>query len=181
MREKINPNLILGQRFEKLIVESFSHRDSSGILWMNFRCDCGHLNKYRYYYVRKGRVFQCHKCRPHHFRLAVGEATLNQLLTDYKARSKKKGFEFSLSKEEFKKIVQRNCHYCQSEPVYKVRDKHNFGGARYHGIDRVNPKKGYTSENSVPCCKICNTMKMTLSFEEFKQHIERIHMHLTQG
>ncbi|HEC67150.1 MAG TPA: hypothetical protein ENI23_17875 [bacterium] len=42
------------------------------------------------------------------------------------------------------------------------------------GLDRVDNKKGYELENCVPCCKICNSMKMTMDKDEFLKHIKRI-------
>lgn len=36
-----------------------------------------------------------------------------------------------------------------------------------NGIDRVDSSKGYTVENSVACCKYCNTAKNTMTESEF--------------
>ena len=33
---------------------------------------------------------------------------------------------------------------------------------------------GYTEDNCVTCCKICNRMKDTLTVEDFKEHIKTI-------
>lgn len=42
------------------------------------------------------------------------------------------------------------------------------------GLDRVDSSKGYEESNIVPCCKVCNRIKWTLSQEEFIQHIHKI-------
>ena len=42
------------------------------------------------------------------------------------------------------------------------------------GLDRINNEKGYTEENSAPCCKTCNFMKKAMTKEEFINHIIRI-------
>jgi hypothetical protein len=42
------------------------------------------------------------------------------------------------------------------------------------GIDRIDSDKGYTIDNIVPCCKVCNKMKMDLSVAEFKKQIKLI-------
>lgn len=45
------------------------------------------------------------------------------------------------------------------------------------GIDRLNNDKGYTVENIVSCCSICNKAKSNLTMEEFLAWIERIKIH----
>jgi len=40
------------------------------------------------------------------------------------------------------------CHYCQ-------RSLNPFG----HGLDRVKNELGHVSNNVVPCCAVCNTIK----------------------
>ena len=44
-----------------------------------------------------------------------------------------------------------------------------------NGIDRIDSSKGYTVENSVPCCKYCNTAKNTMSVDEFLKWIGRVY------
>jgi len=36
---------------------------------------------------------------------------------------------------------------------------------------------GYTSENVVPCCWICNNAKKNLSYDEFRKWITRVALH----
>jgi hypothetical protein len=38
---------------------------------------------------------------------------------------------------------------------------------KINGIDRADNALGYTVENSVSCCKICNIAKRDLTIEEF--------------
>ena len=44
-----------------------------------------------------------------------------------------------------------------------------------NGIDRIDSSKGYTVENSVACCKYCNTAKNTMSVDEFLKWIGRVY------
>jgi len=46
--------------------------------------------------------------------------------------------------------------------------------ARVDGVDRVDNTKGYTKENCVPCCKICNRLKSDLTKEEFEEYQKRV-------
>ena len=43
------------------------------------------------------------------------------------------------------------------------------------GIDRKDSSKGYTLENCVSCCDICNRMKMQMSENTFLNRIEQIY------
>lgn len=177
---KTNPDDFIGKRYGELTVVSCLGYDDSRVLQFMTKCSCGRLRRTRVSVLKRGTITSCNKCNGKRRRLAFGQATLNQLLTDYKVRSKKKNLEFSLSPKEFFLLVQQNCFYCGGEPIYKLRDKDNFGGVKCHGIDRRNNVLGYTVENSVSCCKICNTMKMDLIFEDFKDQVERIHLKFSQ-
>ena len=44
-----------------------------------------------------------------------------------------------------------------------------------NGIDRVDSSKGYTLENSVPCCKYCNIAKHTMTSTEFYAWVRRVY------
>ncbi|AGD92383.1 hypothetical protein LBA_00465 [Megavirus lba] len=74
----------------------------------------------------------------------------------YELYSEKKGYDFELTKEEFKKIVESDCYYCGCP-----REKY------LNGIDRLDNDKGYIIENTVPACKICNNMKNSLNESTF--------------
>lgn len=45
----------------------------------------------------------------------------------------------------------------------------------YNGIDRVDNTKGYTIDNVVPCCGICNMAKGKLNQQEFQNWIKRVY------
>lgn len=85
---------------------------------------------------------------------------------EYKAYLKRctsRSIIFDLTVEQFYNIARNNCTYC------------NIPGP--NGIDRIVPNLGYTINNTVPCCKKCNTMKFIYSKEEFLKHVERICKH----
>ena len=50
-----------------------------------------------------------------------------------------------------------------------------------NGIDRVDSSKGYTLDNCVPCCSICNTMKLNYTLQEFSDHITKVYNHFVKG
>jgi hypothetical protein len=79
----------------------------------------------------------------------------------YLLGNKIRNVEFTLTLEDFIKIVDNPCHYCG-----KIVEG--------MGVDRKDNKNGYTLENSLPCCWMCNQMKSTLSYDEFIAQCNRI-------
>jgi len=83
-----------------------------------------------------------------------------------KASAKRKNatYDVKISEQEFENIVNKPCMYCGEREERR-------------GIDRIDNSVGYTLENSAPCCKICNRMKMSMSVDEFLNHIKKIYLH----
>ena len=65
----------------------------------------------------------------------------------YKKAAKQRDIEFNLTIEEFNIFWQKDCHYC-GDPILTI------------GVDRVDSSEGYTLINCVPCCTICNKIKL---------------------
>jgi hypothetical protein len=99
--------------------------------------------------------------------LPAGEAGFNQMYAVYRFHANERNLPFELTKEEFKTITKKNCHYCGVEPLQEYCPRMKSGAYIYNGIDRLENKLGYTKDNSVPCCGICNDMKRTRSVTEF--------------
>ncbi|MGJ4945153.1 HNH endonuclease signature motif containing protein [Bradyrhizobium sp. HKCCYLS1011] len=47
-----------------------------------------------------------------------------------------------------------------------------------NGIDRKDNGQGYTIENCVPCCSVCNHAKHTMGYEQFIMWISRAYHHV---
>lgn len=107
--------------------------------------------------------------------MEFGKASLNGLYYEYIRSAKKRKKCFELTKEQFKHLTSQNCIYCNKVPskiYYKPRCN---GEYVYNGVDRKDNSKGYTLENSVPCCYACNTIKGEhLTFEEAKVAIQAV-------
>lgn len=103
-------------------------------------------------------------------------------LKDYKHGARVRGLEWALTDHDFAKIVSKNCHYCGSEPkqlARRTRQGHEaLTRERMNGIDRKDPKLGYTIQNSVAACKACNLAKQKMTEEEFKAHVLLISEHM---
>lgn len=93
----------------------------------------------------------------------------------YKYGAKKRGHKWNLTKKQFKEITQKDCFYCGARPNNISKNICNTGDYIYNGIDRIDNTKGYTMDNIVPCCKICNQAKSNRTLQEFKDWIEKIY------
>jgi len=77
-----------------------------------------------------------------------------------------------ISIDNFIELSQKNCFYCKKPPSNKCkRFKKTF---IYNGLDRINSNKTHSLDNVVPCCKVCNFAKNTLSLQEFYDHVKKI-------
>lgn len=106
--------------------------------------------------------------------LPKGEAALNSLFSSYKKAARNRNYTFKLTKKDFKCIINKNCNYCGEPPSNTFKTDNDTGNYTYNGIDRVDNNKGYTKNNVVPCCIICNRAKSTLSLLEFKKWIKKL-------
>lgn len=114
-------------------------------------------------------------------------AAERSLYSDYKKGAKKRKIKFSLSFEEFKELIYKDCSYCEIEPITKrnplkgtgrSKEREEEGWITYNGIDRINSSIEYTKSNVVTACQHCNYAKKSMSVEEFKNWIKRAFNHL---
>jgi hypothetical protein len=95
----------------------------------------------------------------------VYSQTLNGKLCRYKTDAKRRGLSFDLTKDEFSSFWQVPCTYCGSE-VATI------------GIDRIDSSIGYSIDNCVSCCTMCNYMKLDYSMDEWLDKMKQILKHL---
>ncbi len=79
------------------------------------------------------------------------------LFKDYTRNCKRRNVFFGLAINEFIALIHSACAYCDKPPAQYAPDYYSYGF--YTGVDRVNPKWGYTLSNVAPCCTDCNQMK----------------------
>ncbi len=111
-------------------------------------------------------------------KLKEGEACLNVIYSRYLKRDLTASRDSDLTKEEFQKLTSSQCFYCNLPPSQVLEIPGSRGSYTYNGIDRVNNDLGYTKENTVPCCKTCNWMKVNMSQSDFVAHVKTIAIHL---
>ena len=59
--------------------------------------------------------------------------------------------EVTLTLDEYRQVTASDCAYCGGDLP--------FAG---YGLDRKDPSRGYTLDNVVPCCRVCNRIKTDL-------------------
>ena len=109
------------------------------------------------------------------------------LFSSYKYRSRQKKYDFNLTLEEFELMTLSDCFYCGTAPMNlrngakhsSYKNKSDHLPYKYNGLDRVDNSKGYTKENAVSCCSICNTAKHQMSKNEFYTWIHRVYLKST--
>jgi hypothetical protein len=130
---------------------------------------CDSIRKVRYRDLTRGRKSKWGKdgftyCKNCAKKIRWG----NPLFVQYKQNANKRNLSFELTEEQFNNINSNPCHYCGGMNEY-VRLSH-----KGNGIDRKNNSIGYTLENSVPCCTICNRAKRDMDYEDFIKYIKRL-------
>jgi len=172
-----------GLKTGRLIVEVHLgvYRKSGYNVW-GCLCDCGARIAVRSRELLKYKTQSCgcmnrelSSKRSGSNRKGVGVSAFNQLLYNYKRSAEKRGYDFLLTNNQFKNLVESPCLYCGSHRETKApRSKGTNGDYFYTGIDRVNNNLGYTVANSAPCCKQCNIAKGSLSNYDFFKWIKAV-------
>jgi len=142
----------------------------------------------------------CTKRNPREQKRDYKNTTYNRYYNSVEKSARKRNLDFTLSKEQFVNIVKLPCFYCNVlsyKNAYKNIEnqifikKENKGLAKdiisiekwkdidkytvvCSGIDRSDNNKGYTLENSLPCCTRCNIIKHRFDTEDFYNHIKKI-------
>ena len=85
---------------------------------------------------------------------------------------------FEIKVDDFRYLCQQNCYYCDSTPsnliTYRGKNSFTFRYFMYSGLDRLNNDIGYTRQNVVPCCIICNRAKNSMPFKDFIDWLNRL-------
>lgn len=179
-----------GQRIGRLLVGAcYTGGIPKGSLW-ECLCDCGNIIYVSGSHLRAGQTKSCgcliREIMAVNIRKAIAartksdeEADMRYLLTSYKQAAKVRGLCWELPIERFRWLIKQDCSYC-GIPPYQARNAERYRNTPYNGIDRVINSLGYTLENSVPCCGVCNKAKHTRNADEFREWILRAALHLNK-
>lgn len=116
----------------------------------------------------------CSKCG-----IVNDDPVINMMYQDYKYRAEvSKNILWNLSPQQFLYLVKQPCHYCGTLPSTRTKGEYQ---SEVNGIDRIDSSQGYSIDNCVPCCTMCNYMKLDYSKNEFLYHVEKIYKHCRKG
>lgn len=188
MKPAFNRIPMEGKKYNRLTVIEYSHTKGKRAFWKCI-CDCGQEKVVSGAELRHNHTKSCGCLRKEadisylvenrsKRKRPFGDSAFLELYQIYRKSAIKRSYIFELSKEEFRSLTKQNCNYCNIEPKQKYQKPTLNGHYLYNGIDRVDNSTGYTIINCVPCCGICNGMKMGRSQLEFKQMIKKIYEHL---
>lgn len=186
---------LIGKRFGKLVVvERLGTEHGAFFNRMLWRCNCDCGNVYDTWTSRltSHEVMSCGCARRETIasvrakiksknRLPSGLASLHNLLYCYKYGARRRKLAWLLTDAEAKVLFDSPCRYCDEPPFNKHTGSKAPEPYVYTGIDRRDNTLGYTKDNSVPCCKICNRAKLTMTEDEFRAWIKRVHRHFVEG
>jgi len=165
---------LTGQVFGRLTVIGLASQRKRGQAAWLCQCECGNRTTVSGNNLRAGRTVSCGCYHRERLSKPNGVAAFNKLLVNYRARARRAGMEFSLTKEEFRELTQRDCHYCGIAPGTTIVCAESTGGYVYNGLDRIDSSGGYTPDNVVPCCTMCNRAKRDYSEGEFLSWVKRL-------
>lgn len=108
----------------------------------------------------------CEACVPNQREYAENyRNNMNGKWQQYKGNAKKRDLTFNLPLTEFAEFWQKPCTYCGSE-IETV------------GLDRIDSSQGYSKDNIVSCCSVCNEMKMARTRQEWVDHMKKVLTHM---
>ncbi len=147
-----------------------------GRMFFKCTCSCGLEKTVSYQALKRGKSNGCKKCSQLERYLPNHQGIYNRIQCSYKKCAKNKNRDFTLTASEFRTLVDGDCHYCGSKPANKRRlnPKKDSEIILCNGIDRVNNDLGYTKENCVSCCIICNKAKGDISQDEWLSYLDRL-------
>lgn len=175
---------LIGQKFGKLTVLDIKKITPKSYVIYNCECLCG--NKRRIYKSElvSGKKEHCgcdnkkkRDYKPRNDIKNEGMSGFNYYYSTYKRNAKKRNKCFLLTKDDFFILTKQRCFFCDTLPNNKIKYSGKSKHVPYYicnGVDRLDNNLGYTIENSVPCCSICNRAKGTLKQDTFEKWIDFI-------
>ena len=88
----------------------------------------------------------------------------------YMKSAQRRKLDFTLTLAQCKTLFATPCHYCNIMPSESY----------LNGIDRVKNDLGYSPDNVVASCWVCNRMKHASPYDQFLEQCKRIQSH-TRG
>lgn len=158
-------------------------------------CDCGKITEPQAGSVLSGRTKTCGhgvSVAAKKNRIDDEQSFWRHAIYQYKNNATQRGREWALTDSEAKHVMCLPCSSCGLDPqpnyvvvqMYKSRTKkqnltydETFANSRVFnttGIDRIDNSLGYSTQNVVPMCRLCNQAKHTMTVAEWMSWLDRI-------
>lgn len=167
-----------GEKFNRLTVVEFHHLDKRWRKHYRCICDCGIEKIVQGSLLVTGNTKSCgcygRETRKLRNLLPNNGGVINHLVLQYKRHARDRNIEYDLDRDVFEQLIRSNCYYCNAPPSNTVVTKNCKSGFAYNGIDRKESCLGYSRDNCVAACCICNRVKRDRSEQEFLNWANRI-------
>lgn len=173
-------DISIGRRFGSWTVVGKETRQ--GRTYLKTICDCGNESIVGRTDLEKGKSTKCLQCGYQRYESqSVGLSAIMRVYRSYEQNARSKQREFSLSVEEFKDLIFKPCTYSGHPPMSIGRGySENASNIMYNGIDRIDNSKGYTIDNCVTCCYVCNRAKHSMKKDEWDSWITQFKIFLSE-
>jgi len=135
--------------------------NTKGYTVENCRPCCDTCNRMKWtfhplFFIEKCKILAGKPSPPDFFQTWVSYYTRpNPIYSQYKYDALKRGYAFSITREEFELIIMKPCYMCNYEGIT--------------GIDRKDNNVGYTLTNCMSCCYSCNMSKADIDYSKVIQ------------
>lgn len=139
-----------------------------GKKWLQSNCKSCSLIRTKKYYKRlkenpeafaRKKKWRSENYAKNKDRLYILNQRPHRRFLQYRMEATRRDLSFNLTEQQSCSLFADSCYYCN-------------GPGR--GIDRLDSHIGYEIYNVVPCCTMCNRMKLDFSVEEFIKRCKEI-------
>ncbi len=144
------------------------------------RCDCGSVIDVTSNSLLQGSRVSCGCARN---KTSIKQRGQRKAYTNYRKQAAIRKLSFDISLKKFIELSQQPCAYCGDLRTNSAKFERVIGGGeyKYNGLDRLDSTKGYSIDNVVPCCKICNFAKSTTGHQEFLSWVKKVFNYTNGG
>jgi len=150
-----------GHRYGRLMVMKSLGKDKYNHYRWECLCDCGKKINLDTSTLRTGHTKSCGCLRKEYWRDRKRKLPYFHLYTHVLQQCKRKKIFCNITFDNF--LVFTNitkCHYCNHEITWsEYSSDNNIKFSSGYQLDRKNNSNGYTTENCVACCSLCNSTK----------------------
>jgi hypothetical protein len=179
---------LTGQKFNKLTLVKYIGQNNQKCFIYEAKCDCGNFIRAEGNDIKSNRIKSCgclktikamKKCLENPYLMMI-----KNTYSDYRIKARQRNYNFDITLEYFSEKIKEKCYYCNSEPKNikkpskRRKWKENQVVLAYNGLDRVDNTKGYTVENTVSCCSMCNIAKSKTDVNVFYQWVNDVYINL---